>query len=58
MTMDRLENTGEAVIIDTGEECDIHPKGKQTVGRRLARWALAKQYGFDIPCQSPRYKSM
>ena len=58
MTMDKLANTGEAVIIDTGEGYDIHPKNKQTVGRRLARWALAKDYGVDIPCQSPRYKSM
>ncbi len=58
MTMDKLANTGEAVIIDTGEGYDIHPKDKQTVGRRLARWALAKDYGIDIPCQSPRYKSM
>lgn len=58
MTMDKLANTGEAVIIDTGEGYDIHPKDKQAVGRRLARWALAKNYGVDIPCQSPRYKSM
>ncbi len=58
MTMDKLANTGEAVIIDTGEGYDIHPKNKQTVGRRLARWALAKDYGIDIACQSPRYKSM
>jgi sialate O-acetylesterase len=58
MTLHKLVNTGEAVIIDTGEGYDIHPKNKQTVGRRLARWALAKDYGFDIPCQSPRYKSM
>ncbi len=58
MTMDKLANTGEAVIIDTGEGYDIHPKNKQAVGRRLARWALAKNYGVDIPCQSPRYKSM
>ena len=58
MTMDKLANTGEAVIIDTGEGYDIHPKNKQTVGRRLARWALAKNYEVDIPCQSPRYKSM
>ncbi len=56
--MDKLANTGEAVIIDTGEGYDIHPKNKQAVGRRLARWALAKDYGVDIPCQSPRYKSM
>ncbi len=58
MTMDKLDNTGEAVIIDTGEGYDIHPKDKQTVGRRLARWALARQYGVNIPCQSPRYNSM
>jgi sialate O-acetylesterase len=57
MTMDRLPNTGEAVIIDIGEGKDIHPKNKVDVGRRLARWALAKQYGVNIPYQSPRYKS-
>ena len=58
MTMDRLKNTGEAVIIDIGEGRDIHPRDKQTVARRLARWALAKDYGFKIPHQSPRFKSM
>ena len=26
MTMDRLKNTGEAVIIDVGEGRDIHPR--------------------------------
>ena len=58
MTMDKLENTGEAVIIDIGEGKDIHPKNKQDVGARLARWALAKQYGINIAHQSPCYKSM
>ena len=58
MTMDKLANTGEAVIIDIGEGKDIHPRNKVDVGRRLARWALAKDYGIAIPCQSPRYKSM
>lgn len=58
MTMDKLANTGEAVIIDAGESYDIHPKNKQDVGKRLARWALAKQYGVDIAAQSPRFKSM
>ena len=58
MTMDKLENTGEAVIIDIGEGKDIHPKNKQGVGNRLARWALAKDYGINIAHQSPRYKSM
>jgi sialate O-acetylesterase len=58
MTMDRLPNTGEAVIIDIGEGKDIHPMNKVDVGRRLARWALAKQYGIPIEYQSPRYASM
>jgi sialate O-acetylesterase len=58
MTMSRLPNTGEAVIIDIGEGKDIHPKNKVDVGRRLARWALAKDYKVQIPHHSPQYKSM
>ena len=58
MTMDRLKNTGEAVIIDVGEGRDIHPRDKQTVAKRLARWALAKNFGVEIVHQSPRFKSM
>jgi sialate O-acetylesterase len=58
MTMSKLPNTGEAVIIDIGEGKDIHPKDKLDVGRRLARWALAKNYGIDIAYHSPQYKSM
>lgn len=58
MTMTRLPNTGEAVIIDIGEGKDIHPMNKVDVGRRLARWALAKDYGVKIPYHSPQYKSM
>lgn len=57
MTMTRLPNTGEAVIIDIGEGKDIHPKNKVDVGRRLARWALAKDYGVSIAYHSPQYKS-
>lgn len=58
MTMDRLPNTGQAVIIDLGEGKDIHPKNKQDVAKRLARIALAKDYGVKVSHQSPRYKSM
>ena len=58
MTLSKLPNTGEAVIIDAGEGNDIHPRDKSIVGRRLARWALAKQYGIDIAYQSPTYNLM
>jgi len=39
-----LPHTGLAVAIDIGEVDDIHPRDKRTVGRRLARWALADVY--------------
>lgn len=58
MTMDRLPHTGEAVIIDLGEAKDIHPRNKVDVGMRLARWALANEYGFDIAHRSPRFESL
>ncbi len=39
-----VPNTGMAVTTDVGMVSDIHPKDKQTVGHRLALWALAKTY--------------
>jgi len=53
-----LPNTGMAVIIDIGEANDIHPKNKQDVGRRLALWTLAKNYGKKLEYCGPFYKSM
>ncbi len=59
MTMAKLPNTGEAVIIDIGEARDIHPRNKQDVAKRLARWALAREYGVsNLPYHSPQYKAM
>jgi sialate O-acetylesterase len=58
MAQDKLPNTGEAVIIDLGEASDIHPTQKMEVGRRLARWALARDYGKTFEHKSPRYESM
>jgi sialate O-acetylesterase len=58
-TLNEVKNTGQAVIIDTGEANDIHPRNKQDVADRLARWALAKDYGFDkIPHRSPELASI
>jgi sialate O-acetylesterase len=58
MTMTKLPRTGEAVIIDLGEGNDIHPRNKQDVAKRLARWALAKDYGVQVTHQSPTFKAM
>jgi sialate O-acetylesterase len=58
MTLDKLSNVGQAVIIDVGEGKDIHPRNKLIPGQRLARWALAKVYGLDIAYQSPTYAGM
>ena len=53
-----LPNTGQAVIYDIGEGRDIHPRDKQNVAKRLARIALARDYGKTIEYQSPSYKAM
>jgi sialate O-acetylesterase len=58
MTLDKLPNTGQAVIIDLGEGADIHPRRKLDVGLRLARLALANEYGKSVASKSPRYDSM
>lgn len=54
-----LPNTGMAVTTDIGNLRDIHPRNKQDVGRRLALWALAKDYGRDdVTYSGPLYKAM
>ena len=40
-----VPNTGMAVTLDIGNPDNIHPANKQDVGKRLALWALAKDYG-------------
>ncbi|WP_263418120.1 sialate O-acetylesterase [Terriglobus albidus] len=52
-TVAAVPNTCLAVTIDTGEADNIHPKDKAPVGDRLARCALAKQYGKPIVYQGP-----
>lgn len=54
----RLPNTGQAVIIDVGEGRDIHPRNKQEVAARLARIALARDYGHKLPYRSPEYQTV
>ena len=57
-TMSKIANGGQCVITDLGEANDIHPKNKRDVAERLARWALAKDYGMKLPYRSPEYKDM
>jgi sialate O-acetylesterase len=54
----RLKNTGMACIIDIGDAWDIHPRNKQDVGKRLALWALAKDYGRQRVYSGPMYRAM
>ncbi|HEX7898826.1 MAG TPA: sialate O-acetylesterase [Planctomycetota bacterium] len=48
-----LPNTGMAVIIDIGDEKDIHPKNKQDVGKRLSAWAQAQVYKKPVVYSGP-----
>ncbi len=52
-----VDNTGMAITIDVGMAGNIHPKDKQSVGLRLAHWALADVYGKDIVASGPLAKS-
>jgi sialate O-acetylesterase len=52
-----LPHTGMAIVHDVGEAGDIHPKDKQTVGQRLALWALAKVYGQKGASSGPLWAS-
>jgi sialate O-acetylesterase len=49
--------TGMAIINDVGDANDIHPKNKKDPGERLARWALAKDYGKELIYSGPLFKS-
>lgn len=56
-TLDRVKNTGMAVLLDIGEEYDIHPENKKDVGQRLALHALKNQYNFNLTANGPLYKN-
>jgi len=50
-----IPNCGMAVLIDL--DVELHPNNKYDAGRRLALWALARQYGKDVIYSGPLYKS-
>jgi len=53
-----IPHTGMASAVDVGDADDIHPKNKYDVGERLARWALAKEYGKEIETSGPLYRDL
>ncbi len=58
-TFKKVANTGMVVVSDIGNINDIHPQNKQDVGKRLANWALAKNYDFaDIVFSGPVYREV
>lgn len=52
-----LPRTGMAVTIDIGDFGNVHPKNKQDVGARLARLALARDYGRRVADSGPAFAS-
>ena len=59
LTYRNVSKTGIVVITDAGDSADIHPRDKEIVGKRLALWALARDYGKkNIIHSGPIYKSM
>ena len=56
LTLSKLRNTGMAVILDIGNPKDIHPTNKRDVGKRLALWALARDYGKELVYSGPLYR--
>lgn len=58
----KIPNTGMVVttdLVDPAGVLDGHPRNKQDVGVRLAKWALAKTYGHnDIIYSGPLFKSV
>ncbi|SMO77875.1 sialate O-acetylesterase [Flavobacterium nitrogenifigens] len=54
-----IPNSAMAVLMDVGEENNIHPMDKEKGGNRLAFQALARTYGIEgFEFESPKYKSM
>jgi len=51
-----VPNSGMACIADFPQLKNIHPNNKPDVGKRLALWALAKNYGKTVVHSGPWYK--
>ncbi len=51
-----LPNTGMVVTIDIGDSRQLHPPNKQDVGKRLALFALANDYGKTVAFRGPAFQ--
>ena len=59
LSLKTIPNSGMVVTMDIATIKNIHPPDKEDVGKRLAYWAFAKNYGIkDIAFSGPLYKSM
>lgn len=54
--MDIIPHTGMAVCSDRGDSTNVHPRFKEDVGKRLARWALNKTYGYNLMPSGPLFR--
>jgi hypothetical protein len=52
-----VDYTGMVVITDAGLEKNVHPTNKTIPAERLALWALNRNYGQYVPCESPVFDS-
>ena len=58
-SVQQIPNSAMAVLLDKGEEANIHPAHKQEAGERLALLALAKTYGLKgFGAESPAYDTL
>lgn len=53
-----VDNVAMAVLTDEGEENQIHPADKETVGKRLSLLARGMFYGYDKEYRSPIVKAV
>lgn len=58
LTARSLPHCHLVVTIDVGESKDIHPRDKQTVGRRLALQAMKNVYQQEVIASGPEYRIM
>ena len=58
-SVDKIPNSGMAVLMDIGEQVTIHPPRKEPGGTRLAYLALGKTYGLKgFGFESPAYDNL